>query len=78
MTAGAAVVLVGKLLIFKDKKWTSQNKYTSFVIGVIPYKSTEKNMTIFLKDFLPKKSKVFDILVIKTFFNQILVIFDHF
>ena len=27
-------------------------------------------MTIFLKDFLPKKSKGFDILVIKTFFKQ--------
>ena len=36
-------------------------------VRVIPYKSAEKNMTIFLKDFLPKKSKVFDILVIKTF-----------
>ena len=36
---------------------------------VIPYESTEKNMTIFCLDFWPKKSKVFDILVIKTFFK---------
>ena len=35
---------------------------------VIPYKSTEKNMTIFFLNFWPKKSKVFDILVIKNVF----------
>ena len=37
---------------------------------MISYKSTEKNMTIFFLDFWPKKSKVFDILVLKTFFKQ--------
>ena len=35
---------------------------------VIPYKSTEKNMTIFFLDYWPKKSIVVDILVVKTFF----------
>ena len=48
------------------RKYIYYNSETS--IRVIPYKSTEKNMTIFLKHFLPKKSKVFDILVIETFF----------
>ena len=33
--------------------------------GVIPYKSTEISL-----DFWPKKSEVFDIIVIKTFFKQ--------
>ena len=37
---------------------------------VIPYKSTEKNVTTFFLDFWPKKSKVFDVLVVKTFFKQ--------
>ena len=37
------------------------------LMGVIPYESTKKNMTIFFLDFGPKKSKVFDILLIKTF-----------
>ena len=42
-----------------------------FGICVIPYKITEKNMTIFFLVFWPKKSKVYDILVIKkTFFKQ--------
>ena len=40
--------------------------------------STEKNMTIFFRNFWPKKSKVFDILVIKRFINKMLVIFEHF
>ena len=39
-------------------------------IWVIPYKSTEKNVTTFFLDFWPKKSKSFDILVVKTIFKQ--------
>ena len=43
------------------------------------WKHQEKNDNFFL-DFRPKKSKVFDILVIKTFFSSFffLLIFDHF
>ena len=33
----------------------------------MPYKSIKKNMTFFFFEFLTKKSKVFDMLVIKTF-----------
>ena len=46
-------------------------------IRVIPCESTEKNTETHFFWFLTKKSKVFDILVIKTFFNKILVIFNH-
>ena len=47
---------------------------------VIPYKSTEKNITISFLDFWPKKSKVFDILVIKKTFlkTKFWFFFDHF
>ena len=41
----------------------------SFNWWVIQYKSTEKHMTFFGGDFWPKKSKVFNILVIKFFFG---------
>ena len=46
---------------------------------MIPFKGTKKNMTIFLLYFLPKKSKIFDILVIKTFFfSQTFGYFEQF
>ena len=40
-----------------------------FASWVIPYEITEKNVTIFFLFFLPKKSKVYDILVIKNVFS---------
>ena len=43
--------------------------YTYF--RVIPYKSTEKNVTTFFFGFLTKKVKSFDILVVKTFFLKL-------
>ena len=66
--------------VFYMVKTVLTNRATPSSNRVIPYKSTEKNVTTFFWDFWPKKSKVFDILVVTTFFffYKILVIFDHF
>ena len=42
----------------------------SFTNGWFHIKAPRKTWIFLLLDFLPKKSKVFDILVIKTFFNK--------
>ena len=51
--------------------WTkliaSESINTQSAVWVIPYKSTKKNKNIFFGDLWPKNTKVFDILVIKTF-----------